>query len=63
MDNFVFGMFGELESYNDQQELNEWHDKMDGDTFQLDCDTENDDFSDYSESREDNYFSGEEDFA
>lgn len=49
MDNFTFGMFGELESYNDREELNEWHDMID-----YDCD-----ISDY----EDNYLSGEEDFA
>lgn len=59
MDNFTFGMFGELESYNDQQELNEWHDMIDSECddefFELpsECDIDYDD----------NYLSGEEDFA
>lgn len=63
MDNFTFGMFGELESYNDREELNEWHDNMDGDMFQVDYDMDDEDYSDYSESREDNYLSGEEQFG
>lgn len=30
MDEFTFGMFGEMDDYNDRREFEEWHRTMDG---------------------------------
>lgn len=30
MDEFTFGMFGEMDDYNARREMEEWHETMDG---------------------------------